>query len=148
MNTSLAAKKSMDPHLTTLQKRLLILITMSGKAGATCDELESKTELRHQTLSARVRELYIQGLIYRTKRTRATRSGRQAVVYRTRREQKPNAACMCDKPTCSRFPCKLLREYRIAHRIISEIRSEKIYSIKSIKDLLDFIECECEILVK
>lgn len=147
--TSEAAAKSMEQSLSTLQKKLLVLVTESGKRGMTCDELEHRTNIRHQTLSARVRELYLRGRIYRTKRTRTTRSGRQAVVYRTRRKTKPPTMCMCDRPTCSRFPCKLLREYRITHKLISEIvESNTLVERDSIQELLDHIESECEILVK
>jgi hypothetical protein len=146
--TSKAAAKSIEPHLTELQTKVKLWIKDCGKRGATCDELEHYSGIRHQTLSARVRELVLRGWIYPTQRTRKTRSGRQAVVYRTWRKRKPNAACVCDRPTCSRWPCKLLREYRSAWALITSIYLTKEFGIETIKDLLDHIESECEILVK
>jgi len=96
--TSRAAAISMEEHLTALQLTVFVLIREAGDTGRTCDEVETTmVGWRHQTVSARVRELYLQGWIYRTKRTRVTRSGRQAVVYRVRRVRKPMAAM----PTCS-----------------------------------------------
>ncbi len=96
--TSRAAARSMKPHLTELHLRVLMLIKGAGAFGRTCDEVENMMlGKRHQTVSARVRELYLMGFIYRTKRTRPTRSGRHAVVYRVRRERKP----MASMPTCS-----------------------------------------------
>ena len=53
--------------------------------GATCDEAEAALGWRHQTVSARFRELELKGLIVKTQRKRATRSGRAARVYVTRR---------------------------------------------------------------
>jgi predicted transcriptional regulator len=146
VNTSRDAARSVAPFVNKLQDRVLTHIKRMEPHGATSDQLEEILGLAHQTVSARVRELYTQGWIYRTKRTRSTRSGRHAVVYRARREQKSGVLCTCDHPTCSREPCKMLREYRITHRIISEI--VKTHSIKSPRGLLDHIECECEILSK
>jgi predicted transcriptional regulator len=88
----------MAPHLTQLQLQILELIRGAGARGMTCDEVEHwMGNKRHQTVSARVRELYLLGFIYRTTRTRRTRSGRMAVVYRVRRKRKPMDAM----PTCS-----------------------------------------------
>jgi hypothetical protein len=53
--------------------------------GATCDEAEQALEWRHQTVSARFRELELKGLFVKTKRKRTTTSGRKARVYVTRR---------------------------------------------------------------
>ena len=49
--------------------------------GATCDEVEAALDLRHQTASARVRELVLSKEIRDTGRTRKTRSGSPARVY-------------------------------------------------------------------
>lgn len=146
-DTSKAAAESMESSLTELQEKLLLRMRDVGARGVTCDELEEYfVGSNHQTISPRVRELYLGGWIYRTKRRRKTRSGRMAMVYRVRRRRRANVACVCDKPTCSRWPCKLLREYRITHRVVSEIvrRTDE----GDVDKLLSFIETECEILVK
>lgn len=49
--------------------------------GFTCDEIEAITGLRHQTASARIRELVLMGSLYVTEQRRQTRSGRTARVY-------------------------------------------------------------------
>ena len=50
--------------------------------GLTCDEVEVLTGGRHQSVSARIRELVLDGSIYDTGVRRPTRSGRGANVYR------------------------------------------------------------------
>lgn len=150
--TSLAAKRSMEPHLTRLQEQLLSMLKNNADRGMTCDELEhrlsqqSPKTIRHQTVSARVRELYLAGWIYRTDRQRKTRSGRFAIVYKARKKKQTIEVCTCDRPTCSRWPCKLLREYRTTHRIVTELA--KTHELFQIRSLLDHIESECEILSK
>lgn len=52
----------------------------NASRGLTCDEAEVILSMRHQTCSARFRELAQAGRI-RQQGTRATRSGRQASVY-------------------------------------------------------------------
>lgn len=49
--------------------------------GATCDEVEVVLGLRHQTASARIRDLVIAKRIFDTGRRRLTRSGRKARIY-------------------------------------------------------------------
>lgn len=56
--------------------------------------------------------------------------------------------CVCDEPTCAKFPCEQLREFRIAHRVISDVVKVREFGVETIRDLLDFIESECEILSK
>lgn len=50
----------------------------------TCDEVEVLTGLKHQTVSARIRELVIMKAIEDTGDRRMTRSGRTARVYAIR----------------------------------------------------------------
>jgi hypothetical protein len=57
--------------------------------GCTCDELEAVTGGRHQTVSARVRELVLSGDIHDTGDRRPTRSGRNARIYRIRPDDPP-----------------------------------------------------------
>lgn len=147
MNTSIAALISIADIRGKLKRRVFVAIKERGWEGATCDELEESLDLKHQTLSARVRELWKEGFL-RKHGERRTRSGRWATVYRARKVRKKPGVCMCDSATCSRFPCKQLREYRITHRVVSEIVKTDEFGVKTIKSLLGHIESECEILVK
>ena len=56
-------------------------IKLCGLHGMTCDELELKLGMRHQTASARVSELKRIGSIFDSGQRRATRSGRKAAVW-------------------------------------------------------------------
>lgn len=67
---------------SSLRMRILNLIMKSGSM--TCDEVEVKTGLRHQTASARIRELVLKGFIEDSSERRKTRSGRNAVIYKIR----------------------------------------------------------------
>lgn len=79
--TSRAAAASMVPTAGTLCARVLAHIKSKGSVGATCDEIELAFDGRHQTISARVRELSLGGQIQDRGGKRKTRSGRNAVVY-------------------------------------------------------------------
>jgi hypothetical protein len=81
-STSRAAAESLgDSALTHL--RLLVYGFVRDRAqGATCDEAEAALGLRHQTASARLRELFLAGWVFTTGETRLTRARRQARVYR------------------------------------------------------------------
>jgi hypothetical protein len=80
-DTSVAAGKSIDREREALRWKCLRLIQEAGDHGRTCDEAEEITGARHQTISARVRELAQMGFIVDTGRRRATRSGRDARIY-------------------------------------------------------------------
>lgn len=57
--------------------------------------------------------------------------------------------CTCDSPLCERsWICKQLAEYRIAYRILEKLASVKEFGIETVKDALDHLEFECEILCK
>lgn len=56
-------------------------IKRSGVSGATCWETECKLRMRHQTASARIRELVIDGRLAPSGRVRPTGSGRNATVW-------------------------------------------------------------------
>jgi hypothetical protein len=85
-DTSHDAADSLDEStLSALRAKIFALIDVRGEHGATCDEIEVALNLRHQTASARVRELALEALIFDTGRRRSTRSGRGARVYCTRR---------------------------------------------------------------
>lgn len=81
--TSKAASESMKESAASIRSKVFALICYSD--GMTCDEIEATTGLRHQTASARIRELVLQGHLFDSGRRRPTRSGRSAVVYVTRR---------------------------------------------------------------
>jgi hypothetical protein len=79
--TSRAAAASLGDHLARLQFLVLDFIRLQGMTGATDDECEIYLKLRHQTASARRRELVLKDYIIDSERTRPTRSGRQATIW-------------------------------------------------------------------
>ncbi len=80
VNTSEAAAASMKEPSNSIRGRVLETIRYAGPVGMTDDELEQMLGLRHQTASARRRELYLLGKIQSTGE-RKTRSGRRAKVW-------------------------------------------------------------------
>lgn len=78
--TSKAAADSIAPSAGTLRGRIRDWLASRGTTGGTCDEVEVALDMRHQTASARCKELRDAGTILDSGRTRPTRSGRQAVV--------------------------------------------------------------------
>jgi hypothetical protein len=81
--TSEAAALSMVDAASTLRERVFDLIASRGKGGTTDDEVEVALAMRHQTASARRRELELLGRVIKTGDRRPTRSGRTAAVYVT-----------------------------------------------------------------
>lgn len=80
-DTSAAAAGSLrEPDLATLRGAIYSFIAGSPR-GATCDEIEVALNLRHQTASARLRELQLSGWVLTNKDIRRTRSARWAHVY-------------------------------------------------------------------
>ena len=80
-DTSRAAAESMRPKINQLQSMVLGAIRESGPTGLTCDQSEVDLGLRHQTASARIKELSQMGYIIDSEMRRYTRSGRRAVVW-------------------------------------------------------------------
>lgn len=78
--TSKEAAISITESSGALRSRISIKICYAPK-GKTCDEIEKDMDLRHQTASARIRELVLKNEIYDSGLKRKTRSGRNAVVY-------------------------------------------------------------------
>lgn len=68
--------------MQAIVRRHLIAAERRDPPGHTCDELEVITGGRHQSVSARVRELVLAGIAYDSAVRRLTRSGRKAVVWR------------------------------------------------------------------
>lgn len=58
-----------------------VLATVKVHHGVTCEEVEIYLEMPHQTISARITELMIEGKIRDTGVRRKTRTGRTARVY-------------------------------------------------------------------
>jgi hypothetical protein len=85
-DTSIDAADSLDDGLLSrLRAQIFALVDVRGHHGATCDEIEVALKLRHQTASARLRELVLGGHIYDIGKRRPTRSGRNARIYRSKR---------------------------------------------------------------
>ena len=80
-DTSEGAAASMRAVVSGVRLAVYREIRICGVQGATCDEIEVALNLRHQSASARVRELVLMGKIWDSKRKRRTRSDRPAAVY-------------------------------------------------------------------
>lgn len=80
-DTSRDAAASIQAVLGPLQLRVLRYIASCGKTGTTCDAAEAALSMRHQTCSARIRELALKDRIVDSGERRRTRSGRTAIVY-------------------------------------------------------------------
>jgi predicted transcriptional regulator len=79
--TSEAAADSLIDAAVTLRERVYRVIVAQAASGTTDDEIEQILKLRHQTVSARRRELELLGRVERTADRRRTSSGRFAAVY-------------------------------------------------------------------
>lgn len=77
--TSIQAKESIQEYEPTLLQRVCKRIRQSP---ATCDEVERDLNLKHQTTSARIRQLVQLRIIEDSGIRRMTRSGRNAIVWR------------------------------------------------------------------
>jgi len=82
--TSYAAAQSVLPTVGTVRNRVYITIFNSGTHGLTDEEVETATGLKHQTASARRRELWQAGLIG-TESERYNTTGRLAQVWKVAR---------------------------------------------------------------
>lgn len=92
--TSRAAAESIAPDTNKLRRIVRghiqdLSLPFLTHRGLTCDEVERITGLRHQTASARIRELSQRGeiiplIVDGTPVRRPTRSGRLATVYVTK----------------------------------------------------------------
>ena len=81
-DTSTAAAISQEPSLASTQYKILSIIRYYATSGCTDDELEGVTGLRHQSVSARRRELVLAGLVVDSGERRLTSSGRMATVWK------------------------------------------------------------------
>jgi hypothetical protein len=80
-DTSREAADSVGEGARQLRAVVFSRILHSGEVGMTCDQVEEAMNGRHQTISARIRELVNEGRIIDTGERRPTRSGRQARIY-------------------------------------------------------------------
>lgn len=85
--TSKAAADSMVSLASSYRARIRFMVEQSGLSGLTCDDVERMTDWRHETVSARLRELIQHGAITfkldpsGRKLQRPTRRGRNACIY-------------------------------------------------------------------
>ena len=84
-DTSYEAAASVENDLSRM--RLLVWRAIRELGDATCDELEVELNMRHQTCSARLNDLYKRQDIYDSDLRRPTRSGRSAIVWRIRERE-------------------------------------------------------------
>jgi hypothetical protein len=80
-DTSRAAADSVALDAKHLRAVVFNHILGSGEVGMTCDQVEQIMNGRHQTISARIKELRNEGRIVDSGQRRPTRSGRSAIVY-------------------------------------------------------------------
>jgi hypothetical protein len=66
----------------TVRGEIFSLVRLAGARGVTCDEVENRLYLPHQTASARISELVASRVIVQTGEKRPTSTGRKARVYR------------------------------------------------------------------
>lgn len=81
VNTSERAAESVERDAETMRQRIAAWL-WAQPTGATCEEIERSLDLRHQTASARLREMELIGVITKTTEQRKNESGRSARVYR------------------------------------------------------------------
>lgn len=84
-DTSEAAANSLDDADLGFLRGQIWRFIASRPHGATCDETEVALGLRHQTASARLRELFLGGWVFTGDECRLTRSMRRAHVYRVKK---------------------------------------------------------------
>lgn len=81
-DTSYEAAQALIHIAPTLRERVHAALTLFGLNGATDEDLEIKLRMRHQSVSARRRELERDGRAEKTGERRRNRSGRTARLYR------------------------------------------------------------------
>jgi hypothetical protein len=81
VDTSQQAAQEIAGVSGRLRREVFLAIQRSGSEGCTDDELERRLEMRHQTASARRRELVLAGAVRWDGTKRITRSGRAARVW-------------------------------------------------------------------
>ncbi len=64
-----------------LNERKVLVLVRCSPDGMTCDEFMNRTGMQHQSASPAFTALTRRGLLMRTEKRRATRSGQKAAVY-------------------------------------------------------------------
>jgi len=85
-DTSKEAAESMKPKGPHLRRMVFQYLLSRGPSGATDDEVETALGLRHQTASARRRELVLAEKVEDSGERRRTSSGRSAAVWVVKQE--------------------------------------------------------------
>lgn len=81
VETSRAAAKKILARASTMQSLLLRQIMRTGDVGLTDEEAERLLGWKHQTLSARRRELVLHGVVKDSKKRRLNWTGCNAIVW-------------------------------------------------------------------
>ncbi len=84
-DTSMAAAESIRGIVGPMHAEILRQLRLEGELND--DDLEEILEQRHQTISARRRELVLMGRVVDSGRRRATRSGRMATLWKISTEE-------------------------------------------------------------
>lgn len=80
-DTSYDAAATMEEASGRYERMVFRLIEQIPR---TCDECERLLNAKHQNISARIRSLFLKGIIIDSGKRRKTRSGRNAVVWSLR----------------------------------------------------------------
>jgi len=103
-DTSYGAAEGIRGDAAALRRRIFEEIQRRGYMGLTCDEAEVVFDMRHQTASARIRELVLKDLAFDSNRRRTTRSGRSAIVWVDLRFAKEMIMATSNQPTSTKTP--------------------------------------------
>lgn len=93
MNPESKAANASIVHLKGSDCARIVSYLKKTKTGCTCEQLERYLFMKHQTCSARLRDLFLEGAIVRTGVRRPTESGRMAAVWKV--ASKPLEPCIC-----------------------------------------------------
>lgn len=108
-DTSYAAAEGIRDSAEALRRKIFDEIKRRGYLGLTCDEAEVLFTMRHQTASARIRELVLKNLAFDSERRRVTRSGRFAIVWIDHRFAKEMNMATSNQPTSPTKPASPAR---------------------------------------
>jgi hypothetical protein len=83
--TSLRAAGEITPYLSNLQQRVYDMLLQCGPLGATDEDMQRFLNMNPSSQRPRRIELVAKGLVIDTGKTRKTRAGRQATVWKVNR---------------------------------------------------------------
>jgi hypothetical protein len=123
--TSEASAEKLGLKVATLTRVVYVIIADHSMGfwppGITCDEIELKYGIIHQTASSRVRALVLKGLVYATNRTRITQHDCAATVWMARRFLYAPQSTLFDVPLWLR-PTKLVGRRRKSNPAVPGVR--------------------------